>query len=63
MWGVGCIVAELLLGQPIFYGASVALVLAAQAAVLSPPPAHMLQASELAPCYYHEVNSRQGSTW
>ena len=54
VWGLGCIVAELLLGRPIFHGPSIALVLAAQAAVLGPPPAHMLQASELAPCYYRD---------
>jgi serine/threonine protein kinase len=54
VWGVGCILAELLLGRPIFYGQSIALVLAAQATVLGPPPEHMLQASELAPYYYHD---------
>ena len=52
VWGVGCILAELLVGQPIFHGGSVELVLAAQAAVLGPHPKHMRDSSELAHMYF-----------
>lgn len=52
VWGVGCILAELLVGQPIFHGGSVELVLAAHAAVLGPHPKHMLEASELSHMYF-----------
>ena len=52
VWGVGCIVAELLLGQPIFHGGSVELVLAAQEATLGRHPQHMVDASETAKMYY-----------
>ena len=43
MWGVGCILAELLLGQQLFHGPSVEHVLAAQQAVLGPLPEHMIR--------------------
>ena len=52
VWGVGCILAELLVGQPIFHGGSTELVLAAQAAVLGPHPKHMRTNSELAHMYF-----------
>ena len=52
VWGVGCILAELLVGQPIFHGGSVELVLAAHAAVLGPHPKHMRDNSELAHMYF-----------
>lgn len=38
MWSLGCLLAEMLLGFPLFYGASVPKVLAAQQAVLGPLP-------------------------
>ena len=38
MWSLGCMMAELLLGYPVFQGDSVAKVLAAQHAVLGPYP-------------------------
>lgn len=52
VWGVGCILAELLVGQPIFHGGSVELVLAAHAAALGPHPKHMRAASELAHMHF-----------
>jgi len=52
VWGVGCILAELLIGQPVFHGGSVELVLAAHAAVLGPHPKHMMTNSELAHLYF-----------
>jgi len=42
----------LLVGQPVFHGGSVELVLAAQAAVLGSHPKHMLTHSELAHMYF-----------
>lgn len=43
MWSLGCLLAELLLGQPLFQGSSVAAVLAAQQAVLGPHPDSLLR--------------------
>jgi len=43
MWSVGCLLAELMLGYPLFHGASVAAVLAAQQAVLGPHPVRLLE--------------------
>jgi serine/threonine protein kinase len=39
IWSLGCLLAEMLLGYPIFHGASVPRVLASQHAVLGPYPA------------------------
>ena len=50
VWGVGCCVAELLLGCPAFMFDSIALVLAAQRAMRGPFPVRML-ACPLAPMY------------
>jgi len=52
VWGVGCILAELCIGQPIFYGSTVEAVLAAQEACLGPIPDHMRAASSVAPMYF-----------
>ena len=64
VWGVGCILAELLVGQPIFHGGSVELVLAAHAAVLGPHPKHMLTKSELAhmSAAYHPSSTTSSAT-
>jgi len=43
IWSLGCLLCELLLGQPIFYGASVAATLAAQQALLGPHPTSLLE--------------------
>ena len=43
MWSLGCLLAELVLGHPIFQGSSVAAVLAAQQAVLGPHPDSLLR--------------------
>jgi len=50
LWSVGCCVAELLLGCPVFMFDSIALVLAAQRAMRGPFPARML-ACPLAPMF------------
>lgn len=52
MWGVGCILAELLVGHPLFSGPTVEAVLGAQSAVLGPPPERMLQASRTSCMYF-----------
>jgi len=52
LWGLGCVIAELLLGQPIFHGNSVEAVLASHEAVLGPLPKHMLDASPLADSFF-----------
>ena len=48
MWGLGCIIAELLLGQPLFHGNYTEAVLAAHEALLGRLPQHMMDASPLA---------------
>ena len=45
LWSFGCLLCELLVGQPIFYGATVAATLAAQQALLGPHPPEMLEAA------------------
>ena len=45
IWSVGCLLAELLLGSPLFYGSTSESVLAAQAAVLGPHPDSLLNAA------------------
>ena len=45
MWSLGCLLAELLLGYPIFHGNTVSAVLAAQQAVIGPHPDSLLNAS------------------
>ena len=52
MWGVGCILAELVLGQQLFHGPSVEHVLAAQQAVLGPLPDAMIRASATRNLYF-----------
>ena len=46
VWGLGCVMAELLIGAPLFRGATVAQVLAAQQAVLGPYPPSMISRLE-----------------
>ena len=46
MWSLGCLLCELRLGQPIFYGASVPAVLAAQQAVLGEHPLNLMTAAD-----------------
>ena len=46
MWSLGCLLCELRLGQPIFYGSSVAAVLAAQQAVLGEHPLNLMTAAD-----------------
>jgi len=41
MWALGCVLAEVLIGQPLFRRSAVEAVLAAQIAVLGPIPTHM----------------------
>jgi len=41
VWGVGCVIAEVVYGQPIFYGRSVETVLASHQAALGPFPEYM----------------------
>jgi len=43
MWSLGCLLAELMLGHPLFQGGTVAAVLASQQAVLGPHPSTLLQ--------------------
>ena len=62
VWGVGCIVAELLLGQPIFHGGSVELVLAAQEATLGRHPQHMVDASRQRRCITPRMDASSPST-
>ena len=46
MWALGCLICELRLGQPMFDGASVAEVLAAQQAVLGLHPLSLVNAAD-----------------
>lgn len=52
VWSLGCVLVELIVGRPIFYGPSVEFVLAAQAAVLGDIPDKLLRASSLLRTYY-----------
>ena len=52
MWGVGCILAELVIGQQLFHGPSVEHVLAAQQAVLGQLPEHMVRAAATRSLYF-----------
>ena len=52
VWGVGCILAELILGQQLFHGPSVEHVLAAQQAVLGSLPEGMVRASATRNLYF-----------
>ena len=46
VWSLGCLIAELLIGAPLFQGATVAQVLAAQQAVIGPYPPSMISRLE-----------------
>lgn len=46
VWSLGCVVAELLIGVPLFRGATVAQVLAAQQAVIGPYPRSLINRLE-----------------
>ena len=46
VWSLGCLIAELLMGVPLFQGATVAQVLAAQQAVVGPYPPSMISRLE-----------------
>jgi len=52
IWSFGCVLAELVLGRPIFYGSSVEQVLAAQSAVLGQVPERLMRGSGLAKVYF-----------
>ena len=52
IWSFGCVLAELVLGRPIFYGTSVEQVLAAQTAVLGQVPERFMRGSGLAKVYF-----------
>jgi serine/threonine protein kinase len=52
VWGIGTILAELVLGYPIFHGQTVEAVLGAHAAVLGYPPEHMLRHAQTVSMYY-----------
>jgi len=52
VWGVGCCLAEMLLGQPLFHGPNVEAVLGAQQAVLGPFPERMLSRAGIAHFYF-----------
>ena len=58
LWSLGCVLAEVQVGQPIFRASSVERVLAAQVAVLGPIPAQMTMFSpQLAGRYLTEEGS------
>lgn len=52
VWSLGCVLVELVVGRPIFYGPAVEYVLAAQTAVLGDIPDRMMRASSLTRMYY-----------
>jgi len=51
-WSFGCVLVELMVGRPIFYGPSVEHVLAAQIALLGSIPERLMRASSLARLYF-----------
>lgn len=59
LWALGCTLAELYAGQPLFRSSTVEGVLAMQCAVLGPPPEAMVRDSPLRHLYYTQGDESQ----